>query len=630
MSESSSVAYRPLIPAEPVVDARGVPYSRDYDDVYHPADGAWAQAGYVFLQGNGLPDRWRGRAAFTVCETGFGLGLNFLALWRAWRDDPARPARLHMVSFEAHPLRPDDLADMLRRYAGTGAAADLARQLLAQWPPLLPGVHRLEFENGALTLTLGFGDAAAMVPALEFVADAFFLDGFAPARNPGMWTTDLMRALASHAAAGATAATWCSAGAVRRGLLEAGFAVRKRPGFAGKTHMTVAVHPGACAQAAPPPSHVAIVGAGIAGTALAHALGLRGIPVTVFDARAASVHQGHLAAALTPLVARDDNARARLSRAGSLRASARWSSLPPEARPWQCGTLQLSRDAGRAADAASVLEALAFPGSWVRGVDAAQAAELAGLPLSRGGLYFAAGMLVRPPALIQGLMAAAGAAFVPATVRRLDHRTGTWRLYDDAGKEVGQAPHVVLANAGGARDILAASDLLQPLPLVARMHTLAGEVTLLPRAGLHGGPRCIVGGEGYLLPAVDGWCVAGSTYVHGASESQVTAAGQETNLAKAAGLLARGGMDAYRGSAGSLPGWAGWRAVLPGRLPAIGPVPHAPGLHLATGYASRGLSWAALAGDIIAAELCGEPAVLESGLAAAIAPGRGVRGGAGG
>ncbi|OZI62159.1 tRNA (5-methylaminomethyl-2-thiouridine)(34)-methyltransferase MnmD [Bordetella genomosp. 11] len=622
MFEPSTVAYQPLNPAEPFLDANGVPRSREFGDVYHAADGGWAQARHVFLQGNALPQRWQGRAGFTVCETGFGLGLNFLSLWRAWRDDPRRPARLHMVSFEAHPLRADDLAALLRRYAVDGAVPDLAEELIAQWPPLLPGVHRLEFENGAVTLTLGFGDAGIMAAALEFAADAFFLDGFAPARNPRMWTPELMRALAAHAAPGATAATWCSAGAVRRALQDAGFAVKKRPGFAGKTHMTVATHAGVRPAADATPAGVAVVGGGLAGAAIAQALHLRGVDVTVFDAQGtASSHRGHVAAALTPLVARDDNARARLSRAGSLRALARWRILPEDARPWQCGTLQLSRDAGRAADAASVLQALGFPETWVRRVDAAEAAELAGLPLSRGGLHFAAGMLVRPHPLIQALAAAPGIRHVRANIRRLDHRSGTWRLYADSDAEAGQAPVVVLANALDARNVLHASGLLAPLPRVAQMHALAGEVTMLPDHGLGGGPRCIVGGEGYLLPAVQGWCVAGSTYAHGATESRVTAAGQAVNIGKAAGLLAEAGVLApYAAAAGSLPGWAGWRAVLPGRLPAIGPVSHADGLYLATGYASRGLSWAALAGDIIAGRLCAEPAVLESELLAAIAP----------
>jgi tRNA 5-methylaminomethyl-2-thiouridine biosynthesis bifunctional protein len=623
MFEPSSVAYRPLTPAAPVIGAHGVPYSPEYGDIYHSADGPLDQARHVFLAGNGLPQRWQGRARFTVCETGFGLGLNFLALWRAWREDPRRPARLHAVSFEAHPLRREDLAAILERLAPDSIARELGRTLAAQWPPLVPGVHRVEFDDGCVTLTLAFGDAPRMVPRLDFVADAFFLDGFAPDRNPEMWTPELMRALAAHAAAGATAATWCSAGTVRRALQDAGFSVEKRPGFAGKTHMTVAVHAaGALQCAAEPPSHVAIVGGGIAGAAIAQAFCLRGIQVTLLDASGpASVHHGHAAAALTPLVARDDNARARLSRAGSQRALARWGELPDDARPWQCGTLQLSRDAGRAADAASVLQALAFPSLWVRGVDAAQAGELAGLPVSRGGLYFSAGMLVRPHALIQALTRTPGVRRIQASIQRISHRSGAWRLYADTGIEVCEAAHVVLANAIGVREILDASGLLGPLPRLAQMHALAGEVTLLPVGSLSGGPRCIVGGEGYLLPAVDGWCVAGSTYAHGAAESRVTAEGQATNLGKAASLLASDAGQPLRTLApGALPGWAGWRAVLPGRLPAIGPLRHAEGLHVATGFASRGLSWAALAGDMIAAALCAEPAVLESELMEAVAP----------
>jgi tRNA 5-methylaminomethyl-2-thiouridine biosynthesis bifunctional protein len=624
MPEPHSVAYRPLIPAEPVSDGRGTPYSPEYGDVYHAADGALAQAQYVFLQGNGLPERWRERPRFTVCETGFGLGLNFLALWRAWRADPRRAARLHVVSFEAHPLRRGGLAAVLDRLAsGDDALRDLGRQLVAQWPPLVPGVHRLEFDDGRLTLTLAFGDARALVPNLDFTADAFFLDGFAPSRNPEMWTPELMRALAAHAAAGATAATWCSAGAVRRALQDAGFVVERRRGFGAKTHMTVAVHEAGGRQSVPQAcGEVAIVGGGIAGAAIAQSLSLRGISVTLFEAAdPAAVHHGHLAAALSPLVARDDNARARLSRAGSQRALARWGGLQGPARPWPCGTLQLARDDGRAAAAASVLQALAFPASWVREVDTAQAGELAGLPVSRGGLYFQTGMLLRPHALIQSLAAAPGIRRVQAGIRRITQHGGAWRLYTGDGAEACRAPVVVLANAMGARDILHAAGLLEPLPRLAQMHALAGEVTLLPAGRLGGGPRCIVGGEGYLLPAVDGWCVAGSTYAHGAAESRVTEAGQEVNLRKAAALLApQAGKGLQGAAAGSLPGWAGWRAVLPGRLPAIGSVPGAEGLYLATGFASRGLSWAALAGDIIGACLCGEPAVLESDLLAAVAP----------
>jgi len=174
-----SVTYVPLVPAKVDVDADGRLVSAVHGDVYHSPSGALGQAEHVFLGGNGLPQRWRGRASFTVCETGFGLGLNFLALWKAWRDDPQRPAALHFVSMEAHPFSRDNFAALLARHAPEPLAG-LGRALAAQWPALLPGLHRLEFEHGAVTLTLGFGDAQVLAPRLGARVDAFFLDGFAP------------------------------------------------------------------------------------------------------------------------------------------------------------------------------------------------------------------------------------------------------------------------------------------------------------------------------------------------------------------------------------------------------------------------------------------------------------------
>src|SRR5690625_6199379 len=144
--------YEPLIPAQPTVNEHGVAQHPDYGDVYHSLSGALGQTDYVFLGGNGLPQRWQNRAQFTICETGFGLGNNFLATWHRWRSDPERCRRLHFVSFEAHPLGLQDLEQQLARSAEI--LQPLAQQLLAVWPALLPGVHRLEFEQGQLTLTL--------------------------------------------------------------------------------------------------------------------------------------------------------------------------------------------------------------------------------------------------------------------------------------------------------------------------------------------------------------------------------------------------------------------------------------------------------------------------------------------
>ncbi len=613
--------FTPLIPSRPAFEAGGVPYSPRYGDIYHAAQGAIEQARHVFLAGNALPERWRGRERFTVCETGFGLGLTFLALWRAWRDDPQRCGRLHVVSVEAHPFAREDLAQLLATQAPPGWQ-DMASQLLAAWPPLLPGLHRLDLDGGRVTLTLAFGLAERVVPQLRLAADAFFLDGFSPARNPEMWSESLMKGLAKLAAPGATAATWASAGAVRRALQAAGFEVEKRPGFGGKRHMTVArfsprfARPGAArVPPAPAARHAVVVGAGVAGSGVAHALALRGWRVTVLDAAAglAPAGTGHVAAALTPVLAKDDAPRARLTRAGALRAAARWA-------PWmdghivdRCGTVQQAKSDGQVAGMHAMLEVLGFPAEWVRPVTQEEASALAGCRTSRGGVFFPGGLRVRPHALCQALLASPGIELRAGRAARIAPRLGGgWQVVDAGGAVLAEGGVVVLANAGDAPRLLADSGWAGPGRADCRFFQqkrIAGQITLLPADT--GQPRCVVAGDGYVLPPVDGYRVVGSTYVHDAEEAAATQAGHALNLDRLARLLPE---LAARVEPGAIRGWAGWRAVLPGRLPVIGELPDAPGLWVAAGYASRGLSWSALAGDIVAASLEGEPMPLEGDL----------------
>ena len=171
----------PLLPAPLAFATDGTPYSETYQDVYNSAQGGLAQAHHVFLRGNGLPERWRGRRTFAVLETGFGTGLSFLATLRAWREDPGRCDRLHFVSIEKHPFQADDLAVLLKEFP------DFRSELLSRWPMLVPGMHRLEFERGNVVLTLFFGDIADGLQQLQMAADAIYLDGFAPTKNPQMW-----------------------------------------------------------------------------------------------------------------------------------------------------------------------------------------------------------------------------------------------------------------------------------------------------------------------------------------------------------------------------------------------------------------------------------------------------------
>ncbi|MGP1615347.1 MAG: FAD-dependent oxidoreductase, partial [Pollutimonas bauzanensis] len=241
-------------------------------------------------------------------------------------SDPQRCARLHVLSFEAHPFARQDLGRILAGSLPQPEKA-LASQLVAAWPPLLPGLHRLEFEGGSVTLTLAFGSVARLAKQACAEVDAYFLDGFAPRVNPDMWTRGLFGQLVRMANQGATAATWCCAGEVRRGLRDAGFLVSKAPGFGGKREITVAtLRPGmGRGHAARPPREPAlVVGGGLAGAGIAQALALRGHEVTLLDPVFAgglgASHRGHIAAAMTPVISRDDDIRARLSRAGVSRA----------------------------------------------------------------------------------------------------------------------------------------------------------------------------------------------------------------------------------------------------------------------------------------------------------------------
>jgi tRNA 5-methylaminomethyl-2-thiouridine biosynthesis bifunctional protein len=624
VTSGMSSNYEPLIPAKLAYDGRGIPISPDFGDIYHPEAGAMEQAEGVFLRGNDLPGRWQGKQAFTVCETGFGLGHNFLSLWQCWRNDALRPARLHFVSFEAQPFSRQDMAQLLARLPAAENA--LAMQLIAAWPPLLPGMHRLEFEHGAVTLTLAFGSVTRLARQVSAGVDAFFLDGFAPRVNPDMWSRSLFGQLARMANPGATAATWCSAGEMRRALRDAGFLVSKVQGFGSKRAMTVArLRPGMGRgnQGDIAGDSVLVVGGGLAGAGVAQALTRRGLAVTVLDPvlrdGLGASHHGHRAAGLSPVISPDDDLRARLSRAGVLRALHRWQELCGDARPLPCGTLELVSDPVDVARRRHALDVLRFPEEWVRWQDAAQASERVGLPLHSGGLWFGRGQLVQPVPLLEALLSLPGVycrAQSAAYLRR--NGSGVWAALDAGGKEIASAGTVVLANAAQAAGLLAGLPDLPPLTKLASIQRLAGQVAYFT-GGAASDARAIVAGDGYWLPAVKEQCTGGSTYVPDAAVSTVTTQGRNEVAARISALLNT--QPAHLGVApGSGPGWAGWRAAVSDHLPVIGSIDGVSGLWLACAYGSRGLSWSALAGDIIAAQLCNEPVPLERELLRKIAP----------
>ncbi|MCB1532982.1 MAG: tRNA (5-methylaminomethyl-2-thiouridine)(34)-methyltransferase MnmD [Alphaproteobacteria bacterium] len=213
---------------------KGAPRSKEFDDVYFSAEDGLAETTHVFLDGNDLPGAWAQRDEFTIAETGFGTGLNFLAAWDLF-ERTARPDQcLEFVSFELYPLKREEIERYLAPWGDFFKT--ILPVFLEKYPDDLNGVHTLDL-NDRVRLTLHFGDVNEALPKLECQVDAWFLDGFKPSSNPEMWSDTVFENMARTSAPGATFATFTAAGFVRRGLQAAGFHVRKVPGFASKREM---------------------------------------------------------------------------------------------------------------------------------------------------------------------------------------------------------------------------------------------------------------------------------------------------------------------------------------------------------------------------------------------------------
>ncbi|GLQ21580.1 tRNA (5-methylaminomethyl-2-thiouridine)(34)-methyltransferase MnmD [Algimonas porphyrae] len=256
----------------------GTPAADDFGDIYFSTDGGLDETRAVFLTGCGLPDGWRDRDMFTIAELGFGSGLNFLATWQAWLDSGAR-GTLHYISVEGFPFAKSDLERALDHFP---ELADLSRRLIGGWPGPVRGIHRRHF--GSVTLTLIHDAVASALASQRFHADAWFLDGFSPAKNPAMWSPDMMAEVARLSAPDARLATFTVAGAVRRALTEAGFKVERVAGFGRKRHRLEARRTETPTPRGNRPAAPTIIGAGIAGASIAQAFLRRGIvPTVLFD-----------------------------------------------------------------------------------------------------------------------------------------------------------------------------------------------------------------------------------------------------------------------------------------------------------------------------------------------------------
>ncbi len=566
-----------------------------------------------------------------ILETGFGLGLNFLATWAAWRRDAARCARLHYVAIDKHPPTRADLgrahAAVLGGESGdeAGRTASLAAHLRDAWPPLTGDLHRLAFDGEQVELLLAFGDAAAWLRRLRLAADAIYLDGFAPERNAEMWSEDLFAALPPLSAPNATAATWSVARPVRDGLARHGFEVGRAPGYAGKREMTVARFaprhrpaPTARQQAALPAARDALViGAGLAGAAAARALAARGLKVTVLEAAPAAAcgASGNPAGLVRSLVARDDGAHSRWHRAAALQAR---RDIAPLIEPGSRGMYGSSTSVGEAdhspqgvpslvpgrldgvlhladdiEEMQQRLQAAAWPSDLVQALDKEAAASVAGIAGVGPAWFFPGGGWVDPSALVRaslgqgagpskesgrletgtssGGLTGGISLRTACRVASLVHRGARWQACDEQGRPWAEADLVVLANADDAIRLVPRSP--DGAPAAGwRLGRSRGQVTHLPPGALPEGsrPRLPVARNGYVIPLPDGSLLCGATQSSGDDEAALRAVDHAHNLAVLARLT---GASRTVPDLGALSGRVGWRCHTDDRLPLVGAVP---------------------------------------------------------
>ncbi|RAK59070.1 FAD-dependent cmnm(5)s(2)U34 oxidoreductase [Phenylobacterium hankyongense] len=573
----------------------GQPRSRLYGDVYFSAVDGLAEARAVFLQGCGLPDAWQGRRRFVVGELGFGTGLNILALLDLWRRHRPAGGRLHIFSVEAHPI---SAAEAARALAHWPELADLAGLLAQRWPGRARGVHRLELPELDAILDVAVLEVEAALEGWSGQADAWFLDGFAPALNPAMWRDEVLALVAARSAPGARAATFTVAGQVRRGLAAAGFQVDKRPGFGRKRERLEARLPGSPA-AETAARRVAIVGAGIAGAAAARAVRALGGEPRVFDLEGPGAGaSGNPAALVTPRLDAGLGPPAQLFAQAFARAVDLYEQEPDAVLAR--GVMQLvgaPRDCDRFARIAA--SDLFEPGALAMLPSAAVTASLG--ETAPEALAQTTALTVEPQPLLAAWAGEVRRARVAAIVRD----GAVFRLTAADGAEIASADAVILAAGMGC--LALAADL--PLRPVRGQASWAQGVASPPAAAW----------GGYMLPTREG-VLFGATHDRDDMGVEVRAGDHARNLETLRAVLP--GL-ADRLAAAPLAGRASTRATTPDRLPIAGPAPGAPqGLFLLTGFGSRGFSLAPLLAEHVAALAMGAPSPLPGPLAALVEPER--------
>ena len=601
----------------------GLPFSSRFDDVYFSAESGLEEARHVFLKGNRLDQRFAtlsNKQGFTIGETGFGTGLNFLCAWQLFEQVAPEGASLDFFSTEKFPLDVDELRAALAIWPDLKPFYD---ELIQHWWRWVPGWNRWNFADGRVRLTLAIGDVDETLPQLPSGSvDAWFLDGFSPSKNPEMWTDSVLMQLARTSNTEATMATYTSAGWVRRGLQRAGFSIEKVPGYGRKREMVCGQlfrpsHPLESQRRPTRPQSAIVIGGGIAGCAAAYALAKRGVGVTLLErsTHLASAASGNSRGILHARFGASDNLLHRFVLASYGHALTLLDEVLPvdgDLRS-ECGLLQLNFSPNESKRITQLAKG-EWPEHLFRVIDDTEASDLTGIKMESGGLWFPSGGWVVPPALCARLVDD------PLIESRLGHQVEMLTQFDDEwlaegcngegeGWEI-KADLVVVCCAHSAL----ALDQFSQFPLTA----VRGQVSLIPETQSSRSLRSVVCGDGYCAPALQSLHIIGASHSFNDESLDVRPCDHADNLARMAAHS-----PALREALGEididhLEGRASVRCSAPGAMPLVGEVQS--GLYCSLAHGTRGLITAGLAGETIAAMACGQLSPLPESILSALAP----------
>lgn len=573
----------------------GSPRSGRFGDVYFSKDDGLSETRAVFLGGCGMPECWEGRADFTVGELGFGTGLNIIALIDLWKRHRQDNARLHVFTVEGYPLTREEAARALQAWPDVAETADA---ILGQWPTKRPGFHRIDLPQWNVTIDLAIGEVEWALDSWQGKADAWFLDGFSPALNPGMWSEEIMARVAKLSAPGARLATFTVAGAVRRALAANGYTVEKKPGHGRKRERLEAVMAGERAQRSTP--RIAVIGGGIAGASMVRALKALGHAPTLIEAEHIGAGaSGFPASLVTPRLDAGDAVIGGLyaqclERAGQLYQDIDGAILSH-------GVIHLEHQARDAARFDKIAIQTLWPDDTMQRLDAAQASALVGEEVAHGGLNMKTAFALHPASVLGEWLK--DTTILKATVTSIERTVDGFSILSRDGVVL-EADVVVLA-AGWGNAALAQQLGLAPVGGQA-------DWTVNPAAK---GLRAVAWG-GYSVPTADGM-LYGATHERGVTNPVVWDDASEKNRSTLQSTLPQ---RAALNDEGIAKRRVSVRATTHDRLPVCGELED--GLYVLGGMGSRGFCASPLLAEHIAAVISGVGSPLPYAFTARLTPKR--------